>query len=128
MTQESFQRLQKYIPGGALRKDFERLIGNMRNNLTFHYDESGKRIARAISSLAGMQDHLGSVTRGSTAHLWYFQAADRVVNNVVCLQLWEIREDANLSAEADKKAMECHEIFLRFVDFAGEFIWRYGEA
>ena len=124
-TQESFSELEKYLKGGLLRGQFETLIGHMRNNLTFHYDEDRKRIPESIKSLASSRDPLGSVTRGNTAHVWYFQAADRVVNNVVCFQLWGIPEGSDTGAEADKKAMECHEIFLRFVDFAGEFIWKY---
>jgi len=44
----------------------------------------------------------------------------------VCFQGWSIPTDAaNLSEEADAIAMECHEIFLSFADFAGELIWKY---
>jgi hypothetical protein len=124
-TRESFGELEKYLRGGIHRKEFESLIGNIRNNLTFHYDEQGKRIPKSLSSLASKADHFGSVTRGNTAHVWYFQAADRVVNNAICFQIWEIPEGSDVTAEADKKAMRCHEIFLTFVDFAGEFVWQY---
>ena len=127
-TQDSFKKLEKYFKGGSLRSQFETLIGHMRNNLTFNYDENLKLIPKSIASLAKSHDPIGSVTRGSTAHVWYFQAADRVINNIVCFQLWGIPEDADTAEEADKKAMECHEIFLRFVDFAGEFIWKYCTA
>jgi hypothetical protein len=127
-TQDSFQELEKYLKGGSLRSQFEHLVGHMRNSLTFHYDEKLKLIPRSISKLAKSSDPIGSVTRGSTAYLWYFQAADRVVNNIVCFQLWGIPEAADTAAEADKKAMECHEIFLRFMDFAGEFIWKYSST
>jgi hypothetical protein len=127
-TQESFSELEKYLKGGPLRGQFETLIGHMRNNLTFHYDEDWKRIPKSITSLASSRDPLESVTRGNTAHVWYFQAADRVVNDVICFQLWGIPEGSDTGAEADKKAMECHEIFLRFVDCSGEFIWKYCSA
>ena len=125
-TQESFISLESYLPGGAQRQRFEQILGRIRNNLTFHYDESGKLIGRAIVELSRRLDPIGSVTRASTAHNWYFEAADRVVNSIVCFQGSSIPIDApNLSEQADTIAMECHEIFLRFVDFAGELIWRY---
>ena len=125
-TQESFRFLDSYLPHGTQRIPFERLFGHIRNNLAFHYDQSGKLIGRAIAELSRRADPIGSVTRASTAHDWYFQAADRVINSIVCFQSWSIPEDApNLSEQADEIAMECHEIFLRFVDFAGEFIWRF---
>lgn len=48
------------------------------------------------------------------------------MNSIICFQIWEIPQGTSGLAElADKKAMECHELFLRFVDFAGEFLWRY---
>ena len=127
-TQQAFQFLQDYLPGGPRRPDFERLIGRMRHNLTFHYDESGRVIEKAISSLADSDDHFGSISRGNDIALWYFQAADRVINNAVCFQFWGIPKHANLSVEADKNAMESHAIFLHFVDFSGEFIWRYSRG
>ena len=124
-TKDSFHELERYRKGGSLHSQFEVLVGHMRNNLTFHYDEKLKLIPKSISSLARSRDPVGSVTRGNTAHVGYFQAADRLINNIVCFQLWGIPEDADTAKEADKKAMECHEIFLHFVDFAGEFIWKY---
>lgn len=125
-TQESFRVLESYLRGAADNKKLEKLIGVTRNSLTFHYDEKGKLIERAVSELSRRGDPIGSVTRASTAHDWYFQAADRVINSIVCFQIWAIPEGASdVSEQADAKAMECHELFLRFVDFAGEFIWRY---
>ena len=35
--------------------------------------------------------------------LWYFQAADRVVNDAVCFQIWGIPRGADTAVEADKK-------------------------
>jgi hypothetical protein len=102
-SQASFQELERFVPGGANRGEFEQLVGSVRHNLTFHYDESGRLVENSISSLAAEKDHLGSVTRGSTAHLWYFQAADRVVNDAVCFQIWGIPRGADTAVEADKK-------------------------
>lgn len=126
-TQESFRKLQDFLLGGSRRPEFEALVGRLRHNLTFHYDESGKMIERALRALADRtQDKSSTITRGDTAHAWYFGIADRIVDTIVCHQVWGISEQAgNVAAEADKKVDKSHEIFLTFVDFAGEFIWRY---
>ncbi len=128
-TQSSFRKLEDFLKGGARHREFEELVGQIRHNLTFHYDESGKLIDRALSDLAARtKDHTSPITRGSTAHIWYFKVADSVVNNVVCHQIWGIPKQGDIEAEANKRADRCHEIFLWFVDFSGEFIWKYCEA
>ena len=38
---------------------------------------------------------------------------------------WNIPGSSDLRAEADKIADRVHQIFLFFIDFSGEFIWRY---
>ena len=125
-TQDSFRRLEAFLPNGARRAEFEGLVGTIRHNVTLHYDETGKRIRRALTMLsARTKDYTSSITRGSTAYAWYFKAADSVVNNIVCHQIWGIPETADVMDEANKKVDRCHEIFLLFVDFAGEFIWKY---
>jgi hypothetical protein len=128
-TQQSFQELRQYVPGGAKRKRFERLAGRIRHNLTFHYDESGSLIEAAIADRAGREaGRLSSITRGHTAHVWHFKVADDVVDSIVMRQIWEIPRSADLRAEADAIADEVHQIFLWFVDFSGEFLWKYCES
>lgn len=125
-TQQSFANLEQFLPGGARRGQIEKLMGRVRSNLTFHYEESGKLIAKAISDRAARPaDRVSSVTRGSTAYLWHFKAADDVVDSVVVRQIWGIPRSADLRTEVDKIADELHQIFLWFVDFAGEFVWEY---
>lgn len=125
-TRRSFENLEAFLAGGVRRSEFEQLIGRVRHNLTFHYDESGKLIEKAISDRAARAEaRSSSVTRGSTAHLWHFKVADDVVDSIVVRQMWKIPRDADLRVEADKVADRVHQIFLWFVDFSGEFIWRY---
>ena len=50
-----------------------------------------------------------------------------VVDSIVVRQIWAIPRDADLRVEADKVADRAHQIFLWFVDFSGEFIWKYCE-
>jgi hypothetical protein len=127
-TQSSFSQLEYFLPKGKNSKEFETIVGRIRNNITFHYDESGSLIERSIANIAGKaKDRTSAITRGSTAHLWYFAPADRVVNDIVCHEIWRIPRDADVMDEANKIADRCHEIAMLFLDFAGEFIWRYCE-
>lgn len=125
-TQQSFQKLISFLPGEPSRREFEQLIGRVRHNLAFHYDESGKLIKNAISDRASRAEaRQSSVTRGNTSHLWHFEVADNLLDSIVVRQIWKVPKSANVRVEADKIADRVHQIFLWFVDFAGEFIWRY---
>ena len=126
LTQKSFRQLEEFLPGGSKQAEFERLVGRVRHNLTFHYDESGKLIERAIEDRAlSPEARISSVTRGNTAYLWHFKVADDLVDSIVVRQIWNIPRNANLRVEADKIADQVHQIFLWFMDFSGEFIWNY---
>jgi hypothetical protein len=47
-TKKSFENLERFLPGGKERTKFEKYAGRLRNNLTFHYDETGKLIRNAL--------------------------------------------------------------------------------
>lgn len=127
-TQASFRKLEACLKGGTNRNLVEKIIGRIRSNLTFHYDETGKQIERAISEIAATPGgHHAQVTRGSTAYLWYFKAGDEIMDKIVVRHIWNIPRDKNLREETDAIADRMHEIFLTFMDFAGEFIWKYSE-
>jgi hypothetical protein len=124
-TQASFRFLEEYLPRGPHRADFERLLGRIRNNIGFHYDDNGRLIARALAAAAAEPHRRhSSITRGSTAHLWRFEPADEIVDRIVVRQIWGIPVGADVSAEADRIVVRLHDIQLKYVDFAGEFIWK----
>lgn len=125
-TQESFRQLEKFLPGGSDRAEFEQLVGRVRHNLTFHYDESGKLITKAIKDRASRsKSRISSVTRGDTSYHWHFKAADDLIDSIVIRQIWKIPRSKNLRDEADKILDRVHQIFLWYMDFSGEFIWNY---
>lgn len=125
-TQASFRKLEACLKGGTNRALVEKIIGQVRHNLTFHYDETGKQIERAISAIAAIPGgHHAHVTRGSNAYLWHFEAGDEVMDKIIVRYIWRIPSGANLREEADAIAHQMHEIFLTFVDFAGELIWKF---
>ena len=131
-TQAAFRELAEYLPHGLRHQNFQKLIGQLRNNVTFHYDHSGKQLMRALGSLSSRdEDRSSTITRANHAHHWHFCVADKVVENVVHHQIWKIPElsatqsESSIRSNARQYIGTCHEIFLLFVDFAGEFIWKY---
>lgn len=125
-TQNSFRELESFLASGAKARWLEDMVGKLRHNLVFHYTQNDKLIIRAVGDLANdtVSRH-SSITRGSTAYLWYFKLADDVLDRIVVRQIWGVPSDEELCAEVDRIADEIHEAFLCFVDFAGEFIWNY---
>lgn len=125
-TKESFDFLVHFFPDGAKRKDLEKWIGRVRHNITFHYSDCNKLISKALDNRKkGIGSKTSSITRADTAHSWHFKIADDLVDSIVCRQIWKISENENLREEADKILEQAHKIFLKFMDFSGEFIWNY---
>jgi hypothetical protein len=128
-TKESFQNLKQFLPRGPKRDEFEKLIGRVRHNLTFHYNKCGKLINTAILDRAARSDaKISSMTRADTAYLWHFKVADDLIDSIVVRQIWDIHRTADLRVEADRVAMYVHKIFMWFMDFSTEFIWKYFEV
>lgn len=93
---------------------------------TFHYDETGKLIERAITDRANrVAAQHSPITRGSTGYLWHFQPVDEIVDNIIVSHIWRIPQDKDRRAEVDAILDEMHDIFLAFIDFAGDFIWKF---
>ncbi len=125
-TKTSFNHLLKFAHKGERRDEFEQLVGRLRHNLTFHYDESGKCIERAIGERASEPSTRNtSMTRGSHGYLWHFKLADDLVDSIVTRQIWGIDSGKSLQEESDKVADLVHNIFTSFMDFSGEFVWKY---
>jgi hypothetical protein len=127
-TQASFAEIEKFAHGGIHHPEFKKLIGQVRHNLTFHYYQCEDLVLKAIADRADrLEGRLSSITRGNTAHRWRFTVADDIVDSVVVRSIWSIPQSADLRVEADKIADRVHQILLWFVDFSGEFIWKYCE-
>ena len=128
-TQRSFNELEQFLPKASKRAEFKQLVELVRHSLTFHYDESGKLIGRAILDRAAHPEaRMSSITRGDSAALWHFKVADDIVDSIVVRQIWAIPRNQDTRVVADQIADRVHEIFLWFVDFAGEFIWNCCES
>jgi hypothetical protein len=128
-TQECFKKIQQYTSAGSKRERFKTLASLVRHNLTSHYSQSGKLIQAAIEQIAAQPNaRVSSITRGTTQDLWHFKVADDVVDSIVVHKFWEIPRGEKQGLKTDAHADEVHQIFLQFMDFAGEFIWKYCET
>jgi hypothetical protein len=125
-TQQSFDFVCQFVRGGTQRSRMELLAGRMRNNITFHYEQSETLIGRAIVERGSRPGgNTSRVTRGSRREHWYFKVADDVIDDIVTRQFWRVPSTPSTGRDVDVLLMEAHEIAMRFVDFCGEFIWRY---
>src|SRR5262249_30101423 len=73
-TQTAFEKLVHFIDSD----EFEKVMGRIRNNLTFHYDP--KTIGRALQKL--LEKHpaaLGSISLGDGPLDWYCEPGDMVL-------------------------------------------------
>ncbi len=127
-SQKAFSDLIKNFQDNAEKRKFERFIGRLGNNLTFHYEESSKFIEKYISVRA--KNRIGdtsSITRGDNPHSWRYTVADNLIDSIACREIWGIPDSADLRVEADKVADYMHQIFLDFTGFSSEFINKYLE-
>lgn len=126
-TIASFRSLTKFLSGGALHDRLEQLVGRMRSHIAFHYDETGKLIRRVLAERS-TSTSTSSITRGSDMSKWHFKVASDVVDDMVVHHIWRIPRTKASAANADAVVSEIHEVFLEFVDFCGEFIWKYTDT
>lgn len=90
-TRTAFDRLVALRSDDAQRRKFEQYVGRLRHNLTFHYDESGDLIKRAMEERAKQPEgNPTSITRGTEPYSWRLTIADDVVDTIVCRQIWNI--------------------------------------
>ena len=122
----AFERLMNLRQGNNQQRKFKQFVGQLRNNLTFHYDESGRLIKRAMTRRASnaIGNHT-SITRGTDPYTWRFAIADDVVDTVVCREIWKISDSADLRTEADAAATYGHQVVVDFADFASVLIVKY---
>ncbi len=122
-TRMLFKKLCEFLRRGSQRKELERLVGQVRNNLAFHYEESGRQIMRVLLEGASRPEgRTSSITRGRTAHLWHFKVADDILDSIVVREIWGIPKNASLRLEADRIAERVQQIVKEFGDFSAELI------
>ena len=109
--------------GFAGSLEFEKVMGRIRNNLTFHYDS--KTIERALASLVVKHpDASGSMSLWDEPHNWFFEPGDMVGDRAAVREIFKVPEGADVVAETDKIVMRLHRIIEMFGEFAGSLIWQ----
>jgi len=124
-TRQSFASLLPYAKGGPQSARIDELIGRLRHTLVFHYDESGKQFERAIAAIAAKADFHAEVTRGNRHHLWNFEPAAWIVDQITARQQWGIPDGVDTMEAADRIIGEITPVMHALLDFAGELLWRY---
>jgi hypothetical protein len=118
-TKKGFAGLLAFIGSS----EFEKVMGRIRNNLTFHYDP--KTIERALASLVAKHpDASGSMSLGDEPHNWFFEPGDMVGDRAAVREIFKVPEGADVLAETDKIVMRLHDIIQMFGGVAGSLIWQ----
>jgi hypothetical protein len=118
-TKKSFAALLAFIAS----PEFEKMMGRIRSNLTFHYDP--KTIDRALASLVARHpDASGSMSLGDEPHNWFFEPGEMVGDRAAVREIFKMPEALDVVAETDKIVMRLHEIIQMFGSFAGSLIWQ----
>jgi len=60
-----------------------------------------------------------------TCYDWHFKPGDDISNDITVKEILGISKIDLDNSEKDKILQELHDIFILFLDFAGEFIWKF---
>lgn len=130
MAQKAFTRLEEYFSNDPVHKKHKEYLAQIRNNLVFHYQnrEKKKQIKNALVRRASKPDgRLAPVTDSNDVRLLAFEAADRLLQTILCREIFKIK-DPNAEPEADKIVVYLADLCHSFVKFAADFAIRYMEA
>ena len=122
-TQREFHELVAY----RKTDDFQKIMGRIRNNLAFHYDD--KLAEKSLVALTKQYPNkLASISMGRDALDWHFEPGDMVRNRVGVREIFKVPDGANVREETDKILGDLHRISDTFGRFAGNFIWQMTSA
>lgn len=119
LTRKGFDQLLTFIGSPEFRK----VMGRVRNNLTFHYDP--KTIERAMQSLVTKHPEAKeAMSLGDEPHNWFFEPGDMVGDRAAVREIFKVPEGADVREETDKIVLRLHGIIQIFGGFAGSLIWQ----
>ncbi len=118
-TQDAFARAVKIIG----TTDYK-LMKKVRDSITFHYLHDN--VESALTLLADKHPNdPRPITIGTRAIDWHYEPCDRIIDNAVLREIFEVAEDADLKEELETYA----ELYLTLGDdimaFAGPFIFHH---
>lgn len=96
----------------------------VRDNITFHYLHD--KIDTALTSLAKkFPNDKRPISIGERTIDWYYEPSDRIIDNAVLREIFEIPEDADLGVELKKVIESIQSIGDDLGSFAGQFIFHH---
>jgi hypothetical protein len=118
-TQELFKKVVAIVG-----TDQAKTMGKVRNDITFHYIHD--KVDTALASLAKrFPDVSRPISIGERTIDWYYEPSDRVIDNAVLKEIFEVPEDADLGAEIGKIIERMQSIGDDLATFAGQFIFHH---
>jgi hypothetical protein len=121
-TRASFERVAAFLDA----PEYETIAGRVRNDVTFHYVESDKMIARALKAITEKDpDKAGWVSIGRDLHHYNYEPATWVLDHIILRQIFKLGAEVNESDAADEVIGRVFEIQAAFSDFAVYFIERF---
>jgi len=119
--QEAFRRVTE----PTARERFRGIAVRIRNNLTFHYEKSGRSFEKAIRDRASRPEgRYSSITSGTSLTGWRFRVADDLIDSITARQIFGISPEEDLRAASDEVATALFEYVRDFVNFSAELIVR----
>ena len=123
-AKDAFTKLKNCLKGGSDEKKFAQYIGQIRHNTAFHY--SNKLVGKALADRAGRTESKRSkITCGDNISLWRLHLADDILDSIVCRHIWRIPRTSDLRQEADNIAVYGGDLCVAFLNFSGEYIFRF---
>jgi len=121
-TRASFEKCRAFLKDKA---KYERIVGLVRNTLTFHYGHNTRLIGLALREIAEQHPEKDVwITRGRDLHHWLFEPAQWVIDKVMLRKAFKLKGPVT-SDDADEVLMEVFAVQDAFSDFAAQFIERY---
>jgi hypothetical protein len=121
LTRTLFERCRGFVRDPK----YEKLVGVVRNTLTFHYGHNTRLIGMALNEIAQeYPEKTVWITRGRDLHHWLFEPAQWVIDKVMLRKAFKL-EGAITSDAADEVLMEVFAVQDAFSDFAAQFIERH---
>ncbi len=130
MAQEAYSNLVSCLPEGSERQKYINLVVNIRDELAFHYGDkskSQKKYQNALNNRVKRSEigQKSKITCGDFK-VMRFNAADDIVDSIVCREIWRIPEsEKDIRKAADDNIIWISDLAQRFCGFAWEFVCSY---
>ena len=123
-ARHAFSKLVDCLRGGPDHQKYEALIGRMRNQIAFHYDES--QVKKALVRLADANSPVrAKVTLGMDYFLDRFNLADTVTETIFVREIMGIPPGADVEQEFNRSRKFVNELCVGYLRFVREFAINY---